>query len=667
MRKLHAIFLYFSFFFASTLQGQTLLKNQPARAAAPQKSGKSISLDSLRKREESRRDSVVPTAQYIRYTNLQLLNDSLHTEPLDTTLFHYQYYSPSNQPYSPSIHVGGAGLSARNLLVEPNKRIGFQTGFYALDRFMLRSDSVRYYIARSPYTELYYVSGKDQEQTFRVTHTQNINPNWNVGLNYNRIGGEGLYKNQNVDHLNAALFTWYRGPNNRYQVLAHALFNNIKSGENGSPVREDLFEGDPAFSKDAEFVRLSATGEDRAKQIWRENTLFVKQTYDLGNKERLKAGGLPAQRFAYSLSYTKNRVKFFRNEADTYNVFPHPVPETITTTNDTTAFKKLTQEFSYSFYLRGKSLGFLRNELRVNVAAQHDQVRYTHMGAEQNLQNVTLKAGLGYRFNERLHLDAQLNQLAQGSQAGDYLYEAALGVLLSKKAGKLIVGGFLSQKSPELLFQQANYQFHQWNNNFNQTGTSNVSLRYENAPFRLFVKAELTNLSDYLYYRETATPKLIEAVQHADNINLLSLSVGKQMRMGRFHFEHYFVYQKMGAQAQSILQTPNWYLFSSVYYDCNLFKVLHANIGFDVRYHAAFDNPGYAPNIAQFYQLKTPLRYQTYPVVDFYIKATLRRANIFLKMDHLSQGWSAKGYYTVQNYPMADRLLKFGVSWKFYN
>lgn len=667
MSPFRLFFFCLSLFLATGLQAQTLLKNQPGRNAAPQKSGKSISLDSLRKREESRRDSVVPTAKYIRYTNLHLLNDSLHTEPLDTSLFHFQYYSPSKQPYSPTIHLGGAGLSARNLLFQPSKNIGFQTGFHALDRFMLRSDSVRYYIARSPYTELYYVSGKDQEQTFRVTHTQNIKPNWNVGLNYNRIGGEGLYKNQNVDHLNAALFTWYRGPNNRYQVLAHALFNNIKSGENGSPVREDLFEGEPAFSKDAEFVRLSATGEDRAKQIWRENTLFVKQTYDLGNKERLKAGGLPAQRFAYWLSYTKNRVKFFRNEADTYNVFPHPVPETITSTNDTTAFKKLSQEFSYSFYLRGKSIGFLRNELRVNVAAQHDYVSYTQMGAEQKFQNVTLKAAVGYHFNQRLQLDAQVDQIAQGSQAGDYLYEAQLGVLLSKKAGKLVFGSYLSQKSPEQLFQEVNYQFHQWSNNFKRSGTKNVSARYENTPLRFFVKADLNSINDYLFYRETATPKLLEAVQHTSNLEVLSLSLGKQFQLGRFHFEHYMVYQKMSAQAEAILQSPELYSFNSVYYDCRLFKVLHANIGFDVSYYSAFDNPGYAPNIAQFYQLQTPIRYQSYPVVDFYVKATLRRANLFIKMDHLSQGWSAKGYYTVQNYPMPDRLLKFGVSWKFYN
>jgi hypothetical protein len=666
MIKIRILFIFLCSFSVIGLSAQTL-KNAMGNGSggSPQKPGASVSLDSLRKREESRNDSVVFTAKYIRFTNLRMLNDSLRADQLDTSLVNFQHYSPTDKPDKPAIHLGGAGLAARELLFEPNKTIGFQTGFHSLDRFMLRSDSVRYYIARAPYTELYYVSGTDVEQTFRVTHTQNIKPNWNVGFNYNRIGGTGLYKNQDVSHLNAAIFTWYRGPKNHYQVLAHALFNNIKAGENGSPERENIFDTPAAFSREAEFVRLSAEGANRPQQIWRENTLFVKQIYDLGKKDSLKAGGLPTQRFAYSFSYSKNRVKFFRNEPDLLNVFPHIQPETITTTNDSTALQHLSQEFSYSFYLRGSAARFLRNELRLTLAAQHDSYTYTQMGAEQKNQNVTLKGGLGYRFNERLLLSGQLNQIIQGSQAGDYLYDAQLAILLSKKVGKITVSAYLQNKSPEQLYNQVNYQYHQWSNNFKRTGTTNLAFRYENTPLRFVAQAALYSLSDYLYYRETATPRLIEPVQNSAAIPLLKLSVGKQITLGKFNLEQLVVYQKTTSEA--ILQTPAWYSNTSFYYNCRIFKVLHANIGFDVKYHTVFDNPGYAPNVSQFYQLNTPNQYKTYPVVDLFIRANLRRANLFLKMDHMSQGWSADGYYTVQNYPMQDRMMKFGVSWKFYN
>lgn len=633
-------------------------------------SGSEVSLDSLRKREESRKDSVVPTAKFIRYANLAMLRDSTHTLQIDTTLANFQHYNILNKPHNPSIHLGGTGLAYRDLLFQPTKTIGFNAGFHALDRYMLRSDSVRYYIARSPYTELFYVSGRTQEQNFRVTHTQNINPNWNVGVNYNRIGGEGFYKNQNVDHLNAAIFSWYRGPKRRYQMLAHALFNNVKAGENGSTVKEDVFAGDQPLSKDAEFVRLSATGTDRAKQTWRENTLFIKQTYDIGRRDSIKttdslANVLPTQRIAYTFSFTQNRFKFFRNEEDVYNVFPHVQPETVFLTNDTTQIKTLTNEFNYSFYLRGRSLSFLRNELKLDLGARHDNYQYVQMGEERNLQNTTLKAGLGYRFSERVNLNADLQQIAQGSQAGDFLYEARTFILLSKSVGRIVLGGYLQNKSPEQIYNRINYQFHQWTKDFKRTKIQNLNFRYENPAGRFYVQAEYFRLADYLYFKETAISKQIEPVQSGAVINLLKFSVAKHFKLGRFNLEHLSVVQK--SDALDLLQTPEFYTHNSFYYDFNLFKVLHANLGFDVRYNSEFNNPAYAINAGQFYNQYNSISYPSYPVADVFVRATLKRANLFLKYEYLNQGWQSKGYYTVERYPMPDRLLKFGVSWKFYN
>jgi hypothetical protein len=166
------------------------------------------------------------------------------------------------------------------------------------------------------------------------------------------------------------------------------------------------------------------------------------------------------------------------------------------------------------------------------------------MGAEQKNQNLTLKGGLGYRFNERLLLSGQLNQIIQGSQAGDYLYDAQLAILLSKKVGKITASGYLQNKSPEQLYNQVNYQYHQWSNDFKCTGTTNLAFRYENTPLRFAAQASYYSLSDYLYYKETATPRLIVPVQNSSTIQLLKLSVGKQFTLGKFNLEQLLVYQK---------------------------------------------------------------------------------------------------------------------------
>jgi hypothetical protein len=91
-------------------------------------------------------------------------------------------------------------------------------------------------------------------------------------------------------------------------------------------------------------------------------------------------------------------------------------------------------------------------------------------------------------------------------------------------------------------------------------------------------------------------------------------------------------------------------------------------VGFDVRYNSEYANYLYSPATAQFYiDERNPTNLVSRPVIDVFFKANLKRANIFVKYDFINQGLFQPGYYTVNRYPMQDALLKFGVSWNFYD
>ena len=631
-------------------------------------------LDSLRKKEEGSQDSVVFTSKFIRYTTLNLLKDSTQTYAIDTTLKNFHNYSPLYQPKKPTIGLGSEGLAYRDLLFNPSKSIGFDAGFHTLDAYLLSSDSIRYYRARTPYTELYYVNWKlpkqpFPEQVFKVIHTQNVKPNLNFGANYNRIATEGFYVNQKANHLNAALFAWYESPNKRYNLLANAVFNTIKAGENGSTTNDDIFESDP-LKKGAEGVKLSARGDDRPQQTWRHNSFSLKQFYYIGRidslaKDNNTAKILPTQRISHRISYINDRYKFYRNEEDQFGVFPVLPSGTYTLTNDSTYLTDLRNEFNYSFYLRGKAVSFIKNELKLDLGIQHDWYKYDQMDYKTNFQNITLKAGLGYRFSDRINIDGNLVQIAQGRNAGDYFYEANTNFLLSKSVGRIVIGAYLQNKSPEQMYERVNYQYHTWNFNFNRTKINNLSFLYESPLLKLSAKAEYFLIANYLYYKETDVAKQIEPVQLSSNINLLKISLGKDFKLGKFNLENYIVYQK--SDFKDILRTPEFYSYNSFYFANTFFKVLHTNIGFDVRFNTPFKAPAYAINVGQFYNDNDAAEYANYPVVDVWIKASLKRANLFLKYDYVNQGLFSRGFYTVTRYPMQDGVLKFGVSWKFYN
>ncbi len=635
----------------------------------PTRAGGSMSLDSLRVKEESSEDSIVYTSKYIRYTNLKLFREGTQTISIDTTLANFQNYSPLYQPDNPTIGLGSNGLAYREMLFRPSKTIGFDAGFHSLDLYRLTQDSLRFYRARTPYTELYYVNGKTVEQTFKVTHSQNVKPNLNIGANFNRLGGDGLYINQKNDHLNAALFAWYESPNKRYNIIGDILFNKIKAGENGSTVNDTIFRGE-SLAKNAQEVRLSGTGEDRPMQIWRRTQYFLKQYYYLGRKDSLPGENgsekiLPTQRVSHSISYTRDRYRFYRNEEDIFGAFPVLPSQDYIKTNDSTIVNNLRNEFTYSFYLRSKAISFLKNEAKLDVGVQNDLYHYEQLDYKKNFSNTTLKAGFSYRFSDKVGIEADLQQIMQGANFGDFLHEAKANFLLSKSIGRIVLGAYTQNKSPEQMYERVNYQYHSWDLSFRKSKINNLSFLYENAKFKMSGKAEYFLISDYLYYNETSRAQTIEPAQLGTNINLLKLTIMKNFKFRRFSLDNYVVYQK--TDFQDVLRTPEIYTYNSFYYASKLFKVLYTNIGFDLRFNTPFKAPAYAINVSQFYNDKRGLEYSTYPVVDVWVKATLKRTNLFIKYDYANQNLFSRGYYTVRGYPMQDALLKFAVSWKFYN
>jgi hypothetical protein len=634
-------------------------------------------LDSLRNKLENAGDSVVFTSKYVRYTTLRLTRDSIQTLPLDTSLRNFQNYSQLNQPRRPTINLGNLGLAARDMLFEPSKTIGFDPGFHALDYYAMTHDDVIYYQARSPFSSLYYVSGGQAEQVFKATHSQNIKPNWNFGANYNRIGANGLYARQRGDHLNGVFFTWYQSPSKRYNLWASAVFNTLKAQENGSVQNDNIFtSNENAFSREAENIRLTS-----ARQLWRQKSYMLKQNYFVGRidtlQQEITAKVLPTNKVSHTLIYETKSFNFTKNEADDNTVLA-PAIYDASYTNDSTMVTHLQNEFVYSFFLRGKGSTIIKNELKLNVGLRNDIYNYAQFRARSeaekgvreyktNVNNTALLGSLGYRFSNRIDLNVDVQQIFQGRQIGDFLYEAKSNVLLSNNIGRLVLGAYMQNKSPEQIYIQHIGNHDEWTNqSFDRTKIINLSFNYINDRLKLEAGAQYYLVNDYLYFAPKSGEEQLEIkpMQNPDAISLLKLTLGKKFVFGKFNFETYVVYQK--TDQQNILRTPEVYTFNTFFFNQTFFKVLRTNLGFDVRYNTPFQSYSYSPSTSQFY-LGNGGQLNTEPVVDVWLRASLRKANIFVKYDYANQGLFSKGFYTTSRYPMPDSMLKFGVSWNFYD
>jgi len=638
-------------------------------------------LDSLRNKLESGKDSVVFTSRYVRFTTLILTKDSIQTLPLDTSLRNFQNFSPIAQPRRPTIGLGNIGLAAKALLFEPSKTIGFDAGFHSLDWYALGHDDIIYYQARTPFSNLYYAGqySGEAEQIFRVTHSQNIKKNFNIGASYNRIGANGIYTRQRGDVLNGTFFTWYTSPNKRYTLFANAIFNTLKAYENGSTTDTAIFSGNNVSSdRLTESIRLNAS-----RQIYRKNTFLVKQTYFIGRidtlAQEITQKVLPTNKITYTIKYDKDSYAFQKNESDDHTVLPAGENDLVFT-NDSTAVSHIQNEFIYSFFLRGKSSSVIKNELKLDAGIRHDFYSYMQQVGlvdksyfykySKAFQNVTLLGSAGYRFSDRVDLNLDVQQIFQGEQAGDYIYEAKSNVLVSKNIGRVALGAYIQNKSPEQIYNRYQGNHFSWGDNndtnFDRTKTINFSFNYINDKLRLDLKAEYNRITNFLYFVQDTVvgSTAIKPAQNSGGINLLKVTLGKKLTYGKFNLESYIVYQK--TDNTDLMRTPEFYTFNSFYIDQRVFKVLKTNIGFDVRYNTAYKNYSYSPAVSQFY-IGSDEKLPTTPVVDFWIRASLRKANIFLKYEYANQGISSNGFYTVNRYPMPDRLFKIGLSWNFYD
>ncbi len=671
------IFSFFAFQALAQLQrrmpqeGEFERQQREGSNTGEDKEKREENIDSLRAKLDAKRDSIVYNSKYIKYTKARFLKDSSRLFILDTTTKDFHRYRILDLPEHPTMNLGLNGLSYRDLLFEPSKTIGFDVGYHYYDRYLLNPEDVKYYQARTQYTELYYENpafGRLTEQQFHAIHTQNVKPNWNIGASFAKQGSRNYYGSPArkadalaVNHLNASLWTWYQSKNKRYTLLANGTFNNLKGYENGAILNDSIFTTTTNVEREYEAARLNT-----AKHNNRNNTLFLQQFYNIGKQKSVDSNAvvLPTQRVGYKLAYNTQKY-FFQNEvADesgllkNYYIYPDS-----SQTSDSTFLKHLTNEFSYSFYLRGNSLSFLRNELKVNVGIAQDYYNYQQYSFNAKFQNITLKGDANYSFSNKANLTLNIQQIIQGRNFGDFLYQASSEIKLGNKIGSVLLEAYSQNQSPSIIYQRQVTNHYRWNLNFEKTKTQNLAFSYLIPKYNFRAKAEYFLISNHLYFAEgtdgDAYPKQI-----GSNINLLKLSLRKDFKFGKFTFENFLVYQK--TDFGSVLMTPEIYTFHSFFMHHDFFKVLKTEFGFDVRYFSKYTAPSYAPAIGQFYQ-KGNIQFDTEPVMDVWIRTNWKRANLFLRYDYVNQGLFSKGYYTVNHYPMPYSLAKFGVSWNFYD
>lgn len=580
--------------------------------------------------------------------------------------WYHQFNHRSKDNFSYNV-LGSMGNPMNNLTVSKAKSIWNYNGLGAYTPYFKSSENIAFYQTKSPITEANYWMGYDRGQSFNISHTQNINDDWNFVINYKRLNDLGYY-NHNRNIQSTFLFNSnYIGKKSGYNAHLYYLNEKFNTEENGGIISDSLFE----FGQDQKIL-LNVNLQEDTREL-RNREFFVDQNIDLNKvfgllKSRHDSAGSTLGKdsvtelqekavvaightFKYTASYNKY-VGYAPGDGvagyydDYYNVSSG---EYI----DSTHYRS----YENTMYLKGQ-VGS-KSKLNVkggvkNVITEYESYNY-----------LLINNGWGITGN----IDGEISDLVFVRGDVDYIFTGNLRQSLDVKGTAELrplkwlraFGGYqYTLKYPDYFEQFYFSNNYIWQSRLKKQGENrlwygvgwgrNNSLEITNAVF-----------SNYTYYDANVSP-----VQSGEAVTLLKAELNQNFEFFDFvHFDSRIAFQKVGGNSDA-MPLPEWKTRNALYFEFHLFKkALKCLAGAELNYFTEFYSQSYNPSTGRFYNAQEKLIGNA-PIIDLFAAVQLRTARIFLKYEHINQP-SAGNYYAAPHYPFPDRAFRLGITWRFFN
>ena len=579
---------------------------------------------------------------------------------IDTTLTGFQTYAPLYR-YSPFFAtLGNTGQFYRSITpFDHPLPSGFDYGIHSFDRYLISSDSIRYYRVLKTYSELFYVQGAKKEQNFDVAFSRNIYRSLNLGFDFHVMNTPGAYYRQKTNHVSFDVTSQYFTKNRRYGLLANYTLNRIKNYENGGIRYDSMFENNLESNRMIFPVNLQT-----AQNLIRETGFYMKHYFDLTrhrgegkDSTTHTRKGFELGRFTYSFRYNRQTQTYTDNQPDS-GFYPTPQISVIKT-YDSVAIIRLENELIWSnpsFRADGKP-----------------RVMELEAGIRQSYSEVALHTR--HRFIRQLIPFAAITftpfTSVQLSGRGDYVLgdyntnDVSLQVRLrsvlgnqERNAGIVTVTGDYRLSQPEWFYSHYFGNHYQWDTAWQKQSYVAAGFLYNLS----FAEAgvNVARITNFTYLGSSSLPR-----QNTQEFGLMRIWLNASPDLWRFRIRAKLIYQTV--QGTSVLRLPAFLCHIGIYYSQHLFKgAAYLEPGFTVYYHTPYFADQYNPSLRAFY-LQDSREIGDRFYIDFFINLKIQRARFFFTYTHLNAGFTGRDYYTTPGYPMPDGAFKFGIAWRFHD
>ena len=572
-----------------------------------------------------------------------------------------------------------------------------------------------FYNTKTAYTELSYTgtlfaNTQKASDNLHILTSQNIFPEFNYTLEYNRFGGNGIMENETT--ANKSLSASFNYTGKKYLMHAGYIHNKITRNENGGTT-DNAMVRDTTLDAREYPIHLSKASNKIVKK-----TFFLDQQYripftfintmrdkkwDKAYRERILASGdslmiasvdslvlLAAQEreAARDTLDPEDITTAFIGHSSEYSVFRKRYEDQISSSDEIA--RQFYRDFLYNPTNSYDSTRVSKLEnrvfLRLQPWADDAIVSKLNAGVGNRITNwydfdpTFLKgntntiwnssfvyAGVEGQLRDYIHWDASGDYVFLGNEMNDMSIKAnALFTLhpfrrARKSPVSLNVHFETSLKEPEHYHNHFYSNHFKWNNDFRKTSETKLQARLDIPKWKVSAEVGYALLDGNIYFDSLAVVR-----QNTSPMSVLSASLSKDFAFGPLRMDNRLLFQV--SSNQDVVPVPTLAANSRLYLQFDISKgTMKMQLGGDVWYNTLYYSPAWNPAVGVFYNQKQT-QYHNGPVIDAFINVQWKRACIFLKAENVGQGWPMEknDYFSAHHYIRTQRALKFGVYWPFY-
>jgi hypothetical protein len=583
---------------------------------------------------------------------------------------YYQNQSASHFNYTTYGSYLGDQYQAHLLLSTNHQKVA-ENGGISDDNYIVHPESYsdNYETSEIPTALSQHWNRNDNQHVF-LTHRYNIGFNRKVPMN--------------EDEIKARKFALASKKENEAQKKKELTGKEGRKPEEDKPVAQGR--PDDAKIMGAEPIAQQKDSNRTSLDKATADSLLAVEQKTKADTAWLKNEFVPVTSFIHTMQFDNYRriYQAYKTPTDFYaNTYTIDEPLTGDSIYDKTRYYSLKNTFAISLlegfnkWAKSGLKAFIASELR------HFTLPNTTGSTSYNEHNLSIGAQLSKAQGKTFHYNATAETWLTGEDAGQLKLDASadLNFKLFGDTLSLTANGFFHRLNPTFYYRHYHSRHAWWDNNsmskMLHTRLQGI-LHYQKT--RTTLRIGIDEINNYAYFASSYTVNNGNRVNHAITvhqyggaINLITVALSQDFTLGPLNWESVITYQK--SNNKTVVPVPDFNIYSNLYIKFKIARVLSCDFGADVRYFTKYFAPDYNPGLGQYtVQTNTAtdgtdsrIEIGNYPVANVYANFHLKHTRFFIMMSHVNAGTGKKNYFFTPHYPLNQRILRFGLSWNFFN